>query len=48
MEFKTAKDKFVQAWGTLGNKWGVNRTMAQIHALLLISPSPLSAEDVMG
>lgn len=48
MEFKTAKDKFVQAWGTLGNKWGVNRTMAQIHALLLISPKPLSAEDVMG
>lgn len=48
MEFKTAKDKFVQAWGTLGNKWGVNRTMAQIHALLLISPNPLSAEDVMG
>jgi len=48
MEFKTAKDKFVQAWGTLGNKWGVNRTMAQIHALLLISPSPLSAEAVLG
>ncbi|MGB0429218.1 MAG: GbsR/MarR family transcriptional regulator [Bacteroidia bacterium] len=48
VEFKTAKDKFVQAWGTLGNKWGVNRTMAQIHALLLISPNPLSAEDVMG
>ncbi len=48
MEFKTAKDKFVQAWGTLGNKWGVNRTMAQIHASLLISPKALSAEDVMG
>lgn len=48
MEFKTAKDKFVQAWGTLGNKWGVNRTMSQIHALLLISHKPLSAEDVMG
>lgn len=48
MDFKTAKDKFVQAWGTLGNKWGVNRTMAQIHALLLISAKPLSAEDVMG
>ena len=48
MEFNIAKDKFVQAWGSLGNKWGVNRTMAQIHALLLISPNPLSAEDVMG
>lgn len=48
MEFQEAKDKFVQAWGTLGNKWGVNRTMAQIHALLLIAPDPLSAEDVMS
>lgn len=48
MEYKIAKDKFVQAWGSLGTKWGVNRTMSQIHALLLISPKPLSAEDVMG
>lgn len=48
MEFNEAKNKFVQAWGSLGNKWGVNRTMAQIHALLMIAPKPLSAEDVMS
>ncbi|MCB0736711.1 MAG: transcriptional regulator [Bacteroidetes bacterium] len=48
MEFQEAKNKFVQAWGSLGNKWGVNRTMAQIHALLMISHQPLSAEDVMS
>lgn len=48
MEYNEAKNKFVQAWGSLGNKWGVNRTMAQIHALLLIAHKPLSAEDVMA
>ncbi len=47
MELETAKEKFIQSWGVLGSNWGVNRTMAQIHALLLISPDPLSADDVM-
>ncbi|MCW4470677.1 ArsR family transcriptional regulator [Flavobacterium sp. MFBS3-15] len=47
MEFKEAKNKFVQTWGALGSQWGINKTMAQIHALLLIAPEPLSMEDVM-
>jgi DNA-binding transcriptional regulator GbsR (MarR family) len=47
MEFETAKEKFVQTWGTLGSSWGINRTMAQIHALLLTSTSSLSTEDIM-
>lgn len=47
MEYSEAKQKFIQAWGTLGSSWGINRAMAQIHALLLISTEPLSAEDVM-
>lgn len=47
MEFPEGKEKFLQAWGTLGSSWGINRTMAQIHALLLISPVALSAEDIM-
>lgn len=42
-----AKAQFIQAWGLLGAQWGVNRTMAQIHALLLIAPDPLSAEEIM-
>lgn len=42
-----AKAKFIQAWGTLGSNWGISRTMAQIHALLLISVEPLSADDIM-
>ena len=47
MEFIEGKEKFIQAWGTLGSSWGINRTMAQIHALLLISPVALNAEGIM-
>ncbi|GAB4423101.1 MAG: hypothetical protein OHK0039_39560 [Bacteroidia bacterium] len=47
MQLDEAKDKFIQAWGALGSQWGINRTMAQVHALLLISPASLSAEDIM-
>ena len=47
MEWQEGKDKFLQAWGTLGTSWGINRTMAQIHALMLISPRALSADEVM-
>ncbi len=47
MEYLEAKDKFIQTWGSLGTLWGINKAMAQIHALLLISPEPLTMEDVM-
>ncbi|CAM3638724.1 MarR family transcriptional regulator [Flavobacterium gelidilacus] len=47
MEFKEAKNKFVQTWGALGSQWGINKTMAQIHALLMVSNEPISMEDVM-
>ncbi|MGN6648119.1 MAG: GbsR/MarR family transcriptional regulator [Cytophaga sp.] len=47
MKYSEAKEKYIQAWGTLGSSWGVNRTMAQIHALLMVSTVPLSAEEVM-
>jgi DNA-binding transcriptional regulator GbsR (MarR family) len=47
MEFQEGKDKFLQAWGTLGSDWGINRTMAQAHALLMISPSSLCADEIM-
>lgn len=48
MKLPEAKDKFIRAWGKLGSSWGINRTMAQVHALLLVSPEPLSAEDIMS
>jgi DNA-binding transcriptional regulator GbsR (MarR family) len=38
--------KFVLHWGEMGTRWGVNRTVAQIHALLFISPKPLNAEEI--
>lgn len=47
MELKEGKEKFINAWGTLSGGWGINRTMAQIHGLLLISPEALSADEIM-
>lgn len=47
MEIKEAKNKFIQTWGALGSQWGINKTMAQIHALLMVSPEAVSMEDVM-
>ena len=48
MTLPEGKDKFLQAWGSLGSSWGINRTMAQIHALLLISPEALCADDIIA
>ena len=48
MDWKDGKDKFIQTWGALGTSWGVNRTMAQVHALLMISPQALSADEIMA
>lgn len=47
MKFDEAKQKFIQGWGSLGSNWGINRTMAQVHALLLISPVSLTTEEIM-
>jgi len=47
MQLDQAREEFIQAWGTLGSKWGINRTMAQVQALLLLSPEALSSEEVM-
>ena len=47
LSVEEARAKFVQAWGNFGSSWGINRTMAQIHALLLIAPEALSADQVM-
>jgi len=47
MKYGEAKDELIQAWGNLGYSWGLNKTMAQIHALLMISPKPLTTEDIM-
>jgi DNA-binding transcriptional regulator GbsR (MarR family) len=41
------RDEFVVQWGAMGSAWGINRTIAQIHALLMVSPNPLSTDQVM-
>jgi DNA-binding transcriptional regulator GbsR (MarR family) len=41
-----AARKFVLHWGEMGQAWGINRTMAQVHALLFIAPEPLDAEEI--
>lgn len=48
MDFKETRNKFIQTWGALGSQWGINKTMAQIHALLLVSPESISMEDIMS
>ncbi len=47
MKLSEAKAQFISSWGAFGTHWGINRTMAQIHALLLISPDPLTQDDIM-
>ena len=41
------QQKFILHWGEMGTRWGINRTVAQVHALLYISPKPLNAEEIM-
>src|SRR5512139_581573 len=41
------QQKFVLHWGEMGTRWGINRTVAQIHALLFISEKPLNAEEIV-
>lgn len=47
MKLIEAKQQFISSWGAFGTHWGINRTMAQIHALLLVSPDPLTQDDIM-
>ncbi|SIT89110.1 GbsR/MarR family transcriptional regulator [Pontibacter indicus] len=47
MQYSEAKERYIEAWGSLGSSWGVNRTMAQIHALLMIATEPLTTENIM-
>jgi DNA-binding transcriptional regulator GbsR (MarR family) len=46
-QLQTAQDLFIRRWGEMGQTWGINRTMAEIHALLYICGTPLCTDDVM-
>lgn len=46
MELSATTRQFILHWGEMANRWGVNRTVAQIHALLFVAPKPLNAEEL--
>ncbi len=46
MKLTPAKEKFILHWGEMGTKWGINRTVAQIHALLHVSAKAMNAEEI--
>jgi DNA-binding transcriptional regulator GbsR (MarR family) len=46
MQLTPAMERFILHWGEMGTRWGINRSVAQIHALLYLSPKPLNAEEI--
>jgi DNA-binding transcriptional regulator GbsR (MarR family) len=46
MELTPVQQKFILHWGEMATRWGINRTVAQVHALLFLSPDPLHAEEI--
>ena len=46
MNLSPVMQKFILHWGEMGTRWGINRTVAQVYALLYLSPDPLNAEDI--
>jgi len=46
MELKPIAERFVLHWGEMGSRWGVNRTVAQVHALLYLAGRPMDAEEI--
>lgn len=47
MKLTPTVEQFILHWGEMGNKWGVNRTVSQIHALLYLMDSPMNAEEIV-
>ncbi|MCW3073439.1 MAG: hypothetical protein JWP69_508 [Flaviaesturariibacter sp.] len=47
MDLEASKQKFIETWGLLGSEWGINRSVAQVQALLLTSIEPLSTDAIM-
>lgn len=46
MEMTDIQRSFVEQWGEMGTRWGINRSVAAVHALLYLTPEPLTAEDI--
>ncbi|GAB7536053.1 GbsR/MarR family transcriptional regulator [Burkholderia sp. 22PA0099] len=48
MELTPLAERFILHWGEMGSRWGVNRTVAQIHALLYLHGKPIAADEIAG
>jgi DNA-binding transcriptional regulator GbsR (MarR family) len=46
IELSDIQKRFILHWGEMGTRWGINRTVAQVHALLYLSTRPLDAEEI--
>jgi len=46
--WEVSREEFVAQWGALGSHWGINRTMAQVHALLMTAPAPMDSDEIMA
>ena len=46
MQLTSSMERFILHWGEMGTRWGINRSVAQVHALLYLSPQPLNAEEI--
>jgi DNA-binding transcriptional regulator GbsR (MarR family) len=47
MDLEISKQKFIDTWGSLGSEWGINKSVAQVQALLLVSIEPISTDEIM-
>lgn len=47
MKYAEAREQLIRTWGQLSSSWGINRTMGQIHALLMMAPQPLTADQII-
>lgn len=47
MKYAEAREQLIRTWGQLSSSWGINRTMGQIHALLMMAPQPLTADMII-
>lgn len=48
MKYAEAREQLIRTWGQLSSQWGITRTMGQIHALLMMSPEPMTADQIIA
>jgi len=46
MKLTPTMEKFILHWGEMGGRWGINRSVAQVHALLMMAPAPIPADEI--